>query len=258
MKRKFLNRYFILILVLMLTLLGSITFVVAKYVSEKYFGQQQIESYDFYFTSNYAKTEGATYTTSDWVNGIKIRVYNYDLDNQNKVSESDILYKIEVPNDWKISVYDYKYNLLSSNDSYYNLTKRENNYHDIVITYEGDKTLPEQFEIKISSNSPYNKVLKATFIPKDQNMPTYIIKDMGNYISVIIETNAYNGNVQIKWDADKFSPDNTNPLMDDWLDDDANGKLIVNEYSTYTLIFVENVSGEYGTINGSSTVIELK
>ncbi len=258
MKRKLFNRYFILILVLILTLLGSITYVAAKYISEKYFRTSIIDPTGFYFTSDYATSEGATYTTSDWVNGIKIRVYNYDIDNQNNVSESDILYKIEIPNDWSVKVFDDQNADVNLEDSNYRMKKAGNNYHDIKIKYIGSSSLPLEFEIKIITNSPYNKELKATFIPENKNLPLYTITDMGNYVMVNIKTNAFKGNVTVDWDENKFSPDNTNPIMSSWLDIKSQESFFVDEYSTYELIFVKKTFETYTTVSKETTLIEVK
>lgn len=257
MKKIIKNKYFLILLVLILILLGSITFVVGKYISDKKYSSSNIYPSNFNFTSDYATVDGKNYNTSDWGTGTKIKVYNYDLYNNSKITDDDILYTITVPADWNVIVYDELGVEVLKVDGKYKLSSNSSTFHEIVVKYVGVEILPSTFDLVIKSVVPYTKELKAKFTPNTPATPEYLITDMGNYWKVVIKTNSYSGNLIIKWNVSQVSPDNTNPLMSSWYDSNPEQLINVISNSTYELVFVENLNDDYTFTNKFSTTIEI-
>lgn len=257
MKHIFKHKYFLIAVVLILTLLGSITFVVAKYISDTKKGSSNINPINFYLTSDYAKNGGASYETSDWAAGTIIKLYNYDFENPTKVTESNVLYTVNVSTDWTVTVKDEYGNIVTLVDGTYELISSTSTYHEIIINYTGVKVLPDPFNVIIESTSPYKYYLEATFTPTVSATPEYLIEDFGNYWIVTIKTNAYVGNITVNWEPEEVSPDNTDPLMNGWLDTSPSEVLPVSSFATYELIFVENKVGNYSFTTKYSNVVEV-
>ena len=129
-------------------------------------------------------------------------------------------------------------------------------YYDLGLEYR-DET-GDQVTVTVTTTAPFKKVLKATFIAKDSNLPKYTIKDQADgTVLLTIKTEAYSGQVTIRWNKDDFDPDSNNPLMKTWKDSTQMSSIPVEKNSTYTLLFFKNTAADVSETSGSGTDISL-
>lgn len=242
-KRKCGGRTAAIVLIVLLVVLGAVGFVVARYVSN-YRKEAEIHASNFHFSSDYLRyEENADYTVSNWgKHAVKFSLFNYEIENVALISDTDIIYNIEVSDsDWTVSVTDGHGQAVAANNGSYTLPKSDAQLsHLVTLTYTGTNENPE-VDVTVTATSPYSKVLKAGFTATTKKDIEYTVTDEDNYCVLTIHTNQYYGDITVKWNPETHSPDNTNELMLLWLDSEASGELrSAREFTTYTMIFVEN------------------
>lgn len=233
------------IVLVALLFVGAIGFAAAKYVSN-YQKEAEIHASNFHFSSNYLEYDAAPqFTVSDWGDHyVQFLLFNYEQENIALISETDILYRITVSDDWSVAVVDAAGNTVSPTDGIYTMkASTVCTSHCVTLTYTGTGD-PTNVSVSVQSTSPYKKELKADFLLSGKKGIEYEVEDKGDYNIVTIRTNNYYGSVTVTWNSETHSPDNTCDYMGTWRDGTP-GTLTANEYTTYTLIFVENKSGSY-------------
>lgn len=248
-KRMHKKRYMAIILVALLLLAGAAGIVAARYISE-YKKETEIHASNFHFSSDYLKyvATGETvpqYTVSDWgSHSVWLQLFNYEQENVSLVSDTQIQYTITVSADWSVTVSDTQGVIVPEGDVYTMGTGVT--AHSVKLTYTGKEAQPGDLTVTVASKEPYEKKLEAKFHFSTKRGIEYTVADKDDYDVITITTNDYYGTVNVSWDATKHSPDNTNVLMGTWNDKNQTGSFTANEYTTYTLIFVENTAGVYG------------
>lgn len=226
--------------------------LLAKYITSNKQRAEMIAD-DFHSSSDYLEEDEKTYTVSDWrTNGICIELYNYEKENVALISGTEINYTISVPAGWNVKVEnitDTGGEQVLGKDNVYTMPKSTGRIKQILtFTYTGSGEPSDgNIQVNVKSTSPYVKELKAAFeLTGDQGL-TYAVTDEGDYDVVTIESNAYQGTVNVSWDGTKLSPDNTNEYMSEWQNstDGSSDQFEVKAFTTYQLIFLEDCSGNY-------------
>lgn len=247
------KRNIALILVAILVAVSAAGFVTARYVSN-YQKEAVIHASDFHFSSNYLSAESPVpeFKVSDWgSNNITFYLYNYEVENVALISDTAIQYKITVSPGWNVQVQDMNGHALTATDGVYTMAQSDSLIsHKVTLTGGSDGS---SVNVTVESTSPYKKELKAKFNLTTKKGIEYTVTDKGYYTVIEISTNDFYGTVKVGWNPATHSPDNTCPGMTTWLDSSPVGELAVNEYTTYTLIFVENAAGNYTDDNFSIT-----
>lgn len=234
------------VLAAVLLIVGAVGFAAARYVSNNQ-KEAEIHASNFHFSSNYLSDDetAAQFDVSDWgSHDVAFYLFNYEQENIALVSDSDIIYKISAPEDWSVQVQDATGNVLEPNgNGEYTMEKSMvKTFHCVTLRYSGTGT-PGSAKVTVESTVPYKKTLQAIFNLTTKKGLEYKIEDKGDYKLITISTNDYYGTVTVTWDPAYHSPDNTCDYMGSWRNENPTGTLTVTEYTTYTLIFVENQAG---------------
>jgi len=250
-----------IILIACLILVLAVGGVLAKYIADNK-REAEMLSADFHISSNYLDAAGASYTVSDWGDhGITILLHNYETENIALIAEEDIKYTISTGNaqGWTVAVEDENENTVTPVNGEYTLPSAEGQRatHTLQLTYTGTGD-PTEVTVTVNTTAPYTEELKATFTLYGYDLPNYVIEDKGNYCLITLYSNDYEGEVQIQWDGEKFSPDNTNPRMANWQDTESVRAFSVEAYSTYEFIFVKKTEDSFATVQDSGQIILMK
>lgn len=243
-KRRALGWVFLLLAALCL-LIGA---VLAKYVSSDR-RKAEMLSADFHFSSDYLEYVGEDDDVPERkvfdMSSLGFQLYNYEKTNLCLVAKEDIKYKVTVPEGWSVTVKSGNEALTPDGDGYYEMPcSDEPKYWDVSLR-GGDAT--QDVDVTVETVSPYKLVLKAKF-KQAGSVPQYTVSDEGNYRLVEIKSNNYAGDISLNWAANGFSPDNTNPLMENWADEPVNddgratGTFTAEKNHVYRLIFVEKIA----------------
>lgn len=223
----------------------------AKYISEHQKSADMTSS-NFYFTSNYLEKSGKSYDINDWQDGFDIELYNYDKDDETKVSQNDIKYKVNVSGDGDWTCKEGSEGSLKVGTSD-NKTKQTIHINPSNTSKKGNV-----FTVTVTTTAPYKKTISATFTATSSDKPDYTIEDKEDgSVSLEILSNDYKGDVEITWNKDNLDPDSTNKYMKQWKDSDQKGTITVEKNTTYHLLFFKNTTGSIQSRTGSGTSIEL-
>ncbi len=248
MKKSILNKKSLIILLIALVLVIALvpsSIVLAKYIqSKKTSGSVTAEF--FYVNGDYAqKIEGnqtpQQINVSGWGDGISLRLYNYD---SNGTSQSDLTFTYTVTSGYTVTTSSAK------------IEGGQKGHVDILITPPATAKQGDKVEFALTT-APYDGNLQVVFVLFDSNVADYVIEDKGDYALVTIRTNNYQGAITINYDGTIFAPDNTNPLMADWMRADASNTITVERFCEYQLIFFEEVSVTLTTTSGSGAELTL-
>ena len=223
--------------------------VVAKYVADNR-RAAEIHASGFHFSSDYLEPDGGSLDVSDWdIQGITFHLYNYEKENVAQISDTAMDYRITVPAGWQVSsVKDDRGNRVDSVNGIYTMAKNDACFaHTVTVKYVGSGR-PDSVGISVSSVSPYEKELKATFRLTSQSNPTFTVTDCGGAVCLTVFSNNYAGPVLVKWPQGKASPDNVNSDVDmsAWLNENASGgeSFTAEAHHIYTLYFMKNNDAE--------------
>lgn len=224
-------------------LVGSL---LAKYIAVNR-EKAEIVSANFHISSDYLKEDGASYTVTDWGYhndyDVVFEIYNYEEENTALIAADPIAYKINVPTGWTVTVKNENGDEVSPVNSVYTLPAGGSKHvHTVALKRVG--TQSTSVSVTVTTTAPYATTLFASFDLAGPHDFTSAVVDHGNYVSVVINTNNYSGNLKVTW-TDSFSPDNTNPDMKTWKDTSRVGVLAVNEHTVYELIFLKNTAQAY-------------
>lgn len=263
------NRRLLIILAVILLLALTTGGLVARFMTQNKREAQMVAD-EFYISSDYLKeTAGDPIKISDWGdNQIKFQIYNYRQENLALIATEDITYEIIVDNDaWsenvtadggRVDPTDGKYTLLGDG--------KTPKTHVVTLSYDKSKLAEdgtsENVNVKVKTKTPYVKELSGEFELIGMTKPSYKIVDKGTYHLVTIESNDYFDEISVRWDPEKFSPDNTNLIMGTWKDTYKDGEVDfrtesfdAEPYHVYELIFVENVEVAGTTITRTGAVV---
>ena len=230
-----------LIAAALLVVLAVTGVILARYVSSNRQRAEMLSS-DFYISSNYLETTGAEYTVTDTGNGVTFQLYNFAKENVALISSEPIRYKIEAPN-WIVTVKEDGVTVTPDGDGVYTFTAGGKKSHSVNLMPDSGAD-PKKVQVKVKSVTPYEEELSALFHLEGKTLPDYSIADNGSYVTVTIHSNDYNGAVVVLW-TEAFSPDNTNPIMVSWTDDNQPGNMTLTAHTTYSLIFLKNTTAAY-------------
>lgn len=226
------------------------TTLIAKYIEEKKELAQAVST-SFHISSDYLEKKPAVdsvskqYGVTDWGYSddyeIKFKLYNYEKENVALITEENIKYKINVGNEWTVTVKDKNGTEIPLTDGFYTLSSDgvEKNEHTVFLKRNNGTV--NTATVVVSTLEPFATSLYAVFHLVGEHEYDVNFEDHTNYVKVIIDTNNYNGNLKLLWTND-FSPDNTNPIMNSWIDT-TYGTITVVEQTTYELIFFKNSVG---------------
>lgn len=255
------NRRLLIVLAVFLLLALTTGGLIARYTTQNK-KEAQMKAADFHVSSDYLDetSKNAEYKVSDWGNhGIEIQLYNYEKENLALIAQENISYVIETDyTNWDVKITDSQNETEVSENQVCTLSGDGENrkIQKICLAYKGEGE-PSPVAVTVRTTAPYEKVLTAKFELVGKKLPDYSIEDKGTYCLVTIHSNDYENGITIEWDADKFSPDNTNPQMSLWKDTDLKNTLSVQSYHTYELIFFENKAVDYSEKQGTGTTISV-
>jgi len=255
-KNKSNNKVLIIILAVLFVNL-CIAGIFAKYVYDTK-KQQEMESSSFHISSNYLMEGDVVpeYQVVDWGSGFDINLYNYESENVALVSGTEIEYEVSVSSGWV-------YTVDNQTKTSYKMPVSSEKSAQVLHIAPQNTTSGGDVTVKVTTKSPYKKVLSATFTTTTQKAPEYEAKlQSDGTILVTIGTNNYSGTITVKWDASKFAPDNTNNLMSSWDEGNKSGDLSYGTFTarrntTYQLMFFYDESS-YSTTSGTGTTITLQ
>lgn len=251
MKRK---KRIILIAVIALIIAAAVTVVMARYIASQR-KAAYMTSEKFHISSNYLKEDGAEWTVSDWGSGFDIEINNYEVDNLANIAEVDMVYTVSVSDGWLYSEDG------TTSTSYTLPTSAERTTQTLHVAPR-NSTTGGDVTVTVTTTSPYKKTLSATFHVVGKKTPDYTIEDQGDgSVLITIHTNDYAGTETIKWDAAKYSPDNTNETIRTFYDSNIGtdglsyGTIDVASNSTYSFLFFTTSGSD---LEGTGTTITLK
>ncbi len=220
----------VLALFLALTIAGG---VLAKYIGQNMEKAEMISA-KFHVSSDYLKETALDKKyTLPGPGAFTVDVNNFEVDNVDNISALDVSYTITVTggrfsakNGTALSTDPV---VLSVDSSLTGGTSKHDTY---TIVPNGNAT---EVIVNVTSTSPYNKPLKATFtVPK----PKYTLVKDGTTAILTIKTGLYNGPIKINCN---IKPDNDNDLMQTWQTGDTK-ELTVTNNETYVLTFFGTVT----------------
>jgi len=217
--------------------------------------QAEMISAQFHISSNYLGnvSENKEFSVVDWGDGIDVQLYNYEKENVALIAADAIRYKVTVTNG-TFSVSDGASPVTPSGEEY-TLPKSASRISQILhISPSGSGDVV----VTVKTTAPFAKTLKATFKINSKLKPDYIIEDQSNgTVKITVYSNDYEGSITVQWDAGKFSPDNTNKLMETWSDVTKLGSFTAESNTVYELLFVKNTADAYSKTEGTGTKIGL-
>ncbi|MGN0164555.1 MAG: hypothetical protein ACI39R_00085 [Lachnospiraceae bacterium] len=208
-----------------LTLFLCVVPAIARYIT-KQGKQNEIDSENFYFTSNYLKSdEIPEYEMA--TNSVALELRNYE--DALRTNESDIQYTISADA-----------GVVSKTSG--TLTGGNKNVENITLSYSfSDTEDKKEIIVTVNSTSPYTKEMKAKFIlVKPVENLRYEIKDnSGKYYAELYIYMPYaKQNVTIEWDKEQIVIDETNDYVFGKLNADKNSVAIENIDSDTTVKIV--------------------
>ena len=218
------------IIVITLVVTGSIIPILAKYI-KKVNNNVQINSTDFYFTSDLLDIQATNGTFPEYTLGKGTDTITFNLNNYEddlRFTTVDIDYEIKVTNSSNVIVFE-------ENGTLNALSTKKSKQFDIT------SLTSDTYIVEVTSTSPYIKQLKGKFIIQDvDNDITYTVSDGAGstVVMLTISVNDYSGNINIKWPNGVF-PDNSEPLLKNAINT-TNYTVNFNSYSEYTFVFFKS------------------
>lgn len=228
MNRRIKNLITILIIILVITC--SIIPILAKYI-KKVNTNMQINSTDFYFTSDLLDVPASNGTFPEYILGKGTNTITFNLKNYEdelRFSTLDINYEIKVTNSSDTIVFEETGTLSTS------LTKNSKQFNITSL-------ISDTYVVEVTSTSPYIKQLKGKFIIQNvEDDIAYTVSDGAGstVVMLTISVNDYSGNINIKW-PDGVFPDNSDPLLKDAVNT-SSYIVSFNSYSEYTFVFFKS------------------
>ncbi len=269
-KRSRRNRRLLIILAVILLLVLTTGGLVARYTTQNKREAQMLAA-DFYISSDYLKdTDADPIKVSDWGdNHIKFQIYNYHQENLALIASEDITYEITLNDDaWSVESVTADGNVVEPTDGEYTLSGdgKTPKTHIVTLKYDEREITAnesgEKVNVTVRTTAPYVKELSGEFELIGMTKPSYKIEDKGTYHLVTIESNDYFEKISVRWNPEKFSPDNTNSIMGTWKDEYKDGEtefrtesFDAEPYHVYELIFVENANVKGTTKTGTGAVV---
>ena len=233
---------------LVVTLLFFVIFTVAKYITKE--GKQsKLTSQNFYFSSNFLKSDKVPPVYEIYGNTVTFAVRNY-IDSL-RINDSAINYTVSA---------DYG-SLDKTNGT---LNGGNINSDSITLTYDfAADELEKEITVSVTGTGDFTQILKAKFIFIKKEGLRYEIKDQENrdYAELYIYTGNTASNVTINWDNTKLLIDETNDyVFKGTLNSYKNSVKINNidaDTTVKTVFFKKDISQDYtcgitksdGTIN---------
>ncbi|WP_165044521.1 hypothetical protein [Adlercreutzia sp. ZJ138] len=250
--------------------------VAARYVTENPYSSE-MESAVFHISSDYLvelTEEGNPVSrVVPYADTFDIHLYNYEKENVALISQVDIAYTVTAQNATvSVKAADGTEIDLGASGSYQlaKATGEDGKAQQVLHVTPTKPTSPDNpITVTVKTTSPYDKKLTATFTVAG-SVPSYTIVDKGDgTVLVTVETNDYAGEVTLKWNNTRFSPDNTNELMSSWTDasidgatpGSSQGTFTAEPNSTYKLLFFKHTADRYNDgakKSGTGTVITLE
>lgn len=240
-------KYGLVALAILLLMTGGL---LAKYMTEQSKAAQMVSA-QFHISSDYLEEEKekASYDIYDWTDGFEIRLFNYEKENVALLSAEDVKYSVSLSDtsNWTYS------------DTAQGVLAKSAEKEEQVIQIKPQRNAKEgsQVTVTVTTTAPFKKTLSATFTMKGQNQPSYQLKDQGDgTVQLTIQSNLYEGTVTVKW-TDQVSPDNTNPNMESWSDQNKKGSFEIKKNTTCTLLFFKNTKDTITLKSGNGATIQL-
>ncbi len=221
--------------ILLLAIISISGISLAKYIVSKN-AKSVVSPPNYAFNINYEdNTNGTAYNVA---NEISIDISNFVAE---QVANENISYNVVVKddngNDITSSV------IVSIDDVVSTSATLPANTKTINRLLISNLTNNKSYLVEIKSVSPFVKTLKAKFYTNEQDS-YYTITDNGNFITLDIYTASNMANNLTITYGTLFSPDNTNSLMQSWINN-TSGTIQLEPNCHYSLIFFENVPGDY-------------
>lgn len=243
MKRKF-KLYLLLGNLILITCLCIVGFTIAKYVDNLSDDDSNIETPEYYFTSDLLSSPDIAnnipiYNLNENVSSIKFNLLNYE--NSLMYSECDITYEVSILKDSVV---------LETKTG----TILKDACNSSIIEFNNLES--GEYRVVAMSTAPFLKQIEAIFVIKaTDNSIQYIVDDkVGSPVVMLtILTNNYAGNISISW-KNTISPDNTNPLLEDAIDlvlvdGFYTYKVPFEAYSSYVFVFYKELNSVVYTID---------
>lgn len=224
------TKWILLLLVLLLTSGALVVF--AKYISEERTKAEAVSA-GFFVSSDYLSKDGATLTVSDSDKTAKLHLYNYELANLAKVSQTDVKYQVAVSGGTCTVTGE------TATDGYYTIESGAAADHELVVTANAGE---DEVTVTVTT-APFKEVLTATLRFSGETALESKIDTESTHSVLTIHSNDYKGNVTVKWDSGAFAPDNTNAIMRDWTNS-GEKSFSVDDHQVYEMIFFKIADGD--------------
>lgn len=243
MKKKRIIGFIILSICTILAILGNT--VLGRYLIEKE-GSSFIDASEFIYECNIE--DGATY----YINP------SYAEDSINCIVMNYI--------GSKTSIYDIKGTVKLTKSgvqvgSTYNFTLEKNVKTKLEIEMFSPSLIPgEVYTMEIKTQSPYIKTITSTFVVNDYSSEsTYSITDKDGWVEVEIKIGVVLPTSGITINYANLAPDNTNPLMVDWVSNSSNtiSKSKLETNSVIVLVFIKETTQTYINVSDKSLTDEI-
>lgn len=225
-KRKIIAAVSVLLAV---TLLLCVIPTFAKYLSKK--GKQsELTSQNFYFSSNFLKSDEVSPTYEIYGNTVTFAVQNY-IDSL-RINPTDIEFTVSADGG-------------TVDTESGRLTRAVSSSKSITLTYNfGSEELQKEITVSVTGTGKFTKILKAKFILIKTDSLRYEIKDHAyrDYAELYIYTGNTASNVTINWDKDKILIDETNDYVFGKLNDEKNSVTVsdIPADTTVKIVFFKN------------------
>ena len=243
-------------LVLLVAVCGVSGGLLARYVTQN---RQQAEmiSAGFHISSDFLKENGPTYSVST-TGDLIVHLYNYEVENTAQISQVAMAYTVTVEGGTLAKLDETSVGAATTSSTF--VKSDDKAFHTLTITPSASTV-----SVTVQTTSPYGKTLSATFNRTANATPVYTFTNQGNGTGLLtVKTNEFAGSVTVDWAEGRYSPDNTNRLMEEWLDSNGRGSFTAAANSTYELLFVrktesltETADWTNATVSGDTAAITL-
>ena len=215
---------------------------VAKYMHRES-KEEEGNSEQFYFTSNYLTETGKDYTLSSGTTELNIELRNYA--DELRWSDSTIKYIYSVTKD--------ETEIVTGESGTIDKDPDKGSVSEIRLSGMSAGT----YKVTAEAVSPYSVTLKGTFvIPSEKQEISYVVRDsLGSpYVWLTVSTDVYKGDLNISW-TDGLIPDSTQDVfknVETWRDSKyqaGNTTVSVDAYSSYTYQFFKTDTTKVYTEN---------
>ena len=241
------RRYVLFIVMAVILVLATCTVTLARYITSTENYVEMLSS-DFHISSDLLELDNVStpsYEVADMRRcGLHFNIYNYEKENTALIAAENIEYDIDAEG-WSVEVWDGN-TKLSKNAAGHYVMPASTSQHEYKVKLNPTSASKHQDRVKatVTTVSPYKVTLQGNFTLTNSTIPEYQVENFANHVLLTVRSNNYAGDFTVKWSS-KYSPDNTNALMENWVDTTPSNTIKLTPNTVYKMIFFKNTTTTY-------------